>query len=101
MKAINIIPSGKTEKALIERSKSIKGLYSWLFKVCITIFLSIFLFMIVAPADASTGSGKNKKSTCRSKQTSFSYPVIKTNKKDSLYNKNQKRSRDRNYSFPV
>jgi hypothetical protein len=101
MKAINNIPSGETEKALVEHRKSIKGLYYWLSKVFTTIFLSIFLFMIVAPADASTGSSNNKKSACRSRQTSFSYPVIKTNKKDSLHNKNQKRSRERNYSFPV
>jgi len=101
MKAFNSISSGKTEKALIEQRKSIKGLYCWLSKVCITIFLSIFLFIIVAPANASTGSSKNRKSECRSKQTSFSYPVIQTNKKSSLYNKNQKKSRSRNFSFPV
>jgi hypothetical protein len=59
------------------------------------------LFMIVAPADASSGSDKNKKSECRSKQTSYSFPVIKTNKKASLYNKDHKKSRSRNYSFPV
>ena len=100
MKAFNSIPSGETRKVLKHRN-SIKSLHFWLSKVFTTIFLSIFLFMIVAPADASTGSCKNKKSACRSKQSSFSYPVIKINKKSSLYNKNQKKSRDRNYSFPV
>jgi hypothetical protein len=101
MKAINCIPSVETEKISPEQSKSIKRLYCWLSKVSTTILLSIFLVMIVAPADASTGSGKNRKSECRSKQTSFSFPVIRTNKKASLYNKDHKKSRSRNYSFPV
>jgi hypothetical protein len=102
MKAINNIPSRETGTVLLKHRKSIKGLYCWLSKHCITMFLAIFLLMIVAPVDASTGSGKNKKCGCRFKQTSFSYPVIiKANKKSSVHNKNLKKSRNRNYSFPV
>jgi hypothetical protein len=102
MKAFNSITSGETGTVLIKHRKSIKGLYCWLSKHCITIFLAIFLLLIVAPVDASPGSGKNKKSGCRFKQTSFSYPVIfKVNKKSSVNNKNPKKSRDRNYSFPI
>jgi hypothetical protein len=102
MKAFNSITSGEAGTVVIKHRKSIKGLYCWLSKHCITMFLAIFLLLIVAPVDASTGSGKNKKSGCRFKQASFSYPVIfKVNKKSSVNNKNQKKSRDRNYSFPI
>jgi hypothetical protein len=101
MKAINSISSREAETVLKHR-KSIKGLYCWLSEHGITIFLSIFLLMIVAPVDASAGSCKNKKCGCRLKQTSFSYSVVvKANKKSSVYNKNLKKSRVRNYSFPV
>lgn len=102
MKAIYSIPGGETGTELLKHRKSVKGLYCWLSKHCLTIFLTIFLLVIVSPVDASTGSEKNKKSGCRFKQTSFSYPVIfKVNKKSSVNNKNIKKSRDRNYSFPV
>jgi hypothetical protein len=101
MKAINSNHSRETGTVLVEHRKSIKGLYCWLSKHCITILLAVFLLLIVEPADASTGSGKNKNNGCRFKQTSFSYPVIKANKKSSLHNQNQKKSRDRKYSFPV
>ena len=100
MKAINS-PTKETGTVLLKHKKSIKGLYCWLSKHCITILLAVFLLLIVEPADASTGSGKNKNNGCRFKQTSFSYPVIKANKKSSLHNQNQKKSRDRKYSFPV
>jgi len=100
MKAI-YNPSKETGTVLLKHRKSIKGLYCWLSKHCITIFLAVFLLLIVEPADASTGSGKNKNCGCRFKQTSFSYPVIKANKKSSLHNKSLKKSRNRNYSFPV
>jgi len=98
MKAINN-PTKETGTVLLKHRKSIKGLYCWLSKHFIAILLAVFLLLIVEPADASTGSGKNKNSGCRFKQTSFSYPVIKANKKSSLHN--QKKSRDRKYSFPV
>jgi len=102
MKPINRITSGQTSTRFMKHRKSIKGLCSWLSKHCMTIFLAIFLLMIVSPAYASTGSEKNKKSGCRFKQTRFSYPVInKVNKKSSMSNKNSKRSRERNFSFPV
>ena len=100
MKAINS-PSKETGAVLLRHRKSIKGLYCWLSKHCIAILLAVFLLLIVEPADASTGSGNNKNNRCRFKQTSFSYPVIKANKKSSLHNQNQKKSRDRKYSFPV
>ena len=91
MKAFYSIPSRETGTVLLKHRKSIKGLYCWLSKYCVTICLAIFLVMIVSPVDASTGSGKNKKYGCRFKQTSFSYPVIiKANKKSSVYNKNLK-----------
>jgi hypothetical protein len=102
MKTINNIPSRETGTVLLKHRKSIKGLYCWLSKHCITMFLAIFLLMIVAPVDASTGSGKNKKCGCRFKQTSFSYLVInKANKKSSGHNKHINKSKKRNYSFPV
>jgi hypothetical protein len=102
MKAFNSITPRETGTVLLKHRKSIKGLWCWLSKHCIAIFLAIFLLMIVAPVDASTGSGKNKKCGCRFKQTSFSYPVIiKANKKSSVYNKNLKKSRGKDYCFPV
>jgi hypothetical protein len=102
MKAIYSIPSVETGTELLKHKKSVKGLCCWLSKHCITIFLAIFLLVIVSPVDASTGYDKNKKSGCRFKQTRFSYPVInKVNKKSSVSNKNIKKSRGRNYSFPV
>jgi hypothetical protein len=66
-----------------------------------TIFLAIFLLMIFSPANASTGPEKTQKSGCRFKQTRLSYPTIKANKKSSMSDKNAKRSRERNFSFPV
>jgi len=102
MKTVKNLTPVETGTVLLNNRKPVDGLYSWLFKHCITVFLTIFLLMIVAPADASTGSVKSKKGGCRFKQTSFSYPVIlKANKKSPVYNKNQKKSRDRNYSFPI
>ncbi len=102
MKPIYRNTSAETGNKILKNRNSIKGLCSWLLKQIMTIFLAIFLLMIVSPAYASTGSEKNKKSGCRFKQTRFSYPVInKVNKKSSMSNKNAKRSRDRNYSFPV
>ena len=102
MKPIYRITSAETGTKILKNRESITGLCSWISKHCITIFLAIFLLMIVSPAYASTGSEKNKKSGCRFKQTRFSYPVInKVNKKSSMSNKNSKRSRERNFSFPV
>ena len=101
MKPIYRITSAEAGSKILKNRKSIKGLCSWLSKYSITIFLAIFLLMIVSPADASTGSEKNKKSGCRFKQTRLSYPTIKVNKKSSMSNKNAKRSRERNFSFPV
>jgi hypothetical protein len=101
MNPIYRIPSEEKGTRFLKHRISIKGLLSWLYKHCITIFLAIFLLMIVSPADASTGSEKNKKSGCRFKQTRLSYPTIKVNKKSSMSNKNAKRSRERNFSFPV
>ena len=98
MKAINSHLK-ETGAVLPKHRKSVKGLYCWLSRHCIAILLAVFLLLIVEPADASTGSGNNKNSGCRFKQTSFTYPVIKANKKSSLHN--QKKSRDRKYSFPV
>ena len=102
MKAIYSIPLGETGTELLKHKKFVKGLCCWLSKHCITIILAIFLLVIVSPVDASTGFDKNKKSGFRFKQTRFSYPVIiKVNKKSWVFNKNIKKSRDRNYSFPV
>ena len=101
MKPIYRITSAETGSKILKNRKSIKGLCSLLSKHCMTIFLAIFLLMIVSPAYASTGSEKSKKSGCRFKQTRFSVPVItKVNKKSMSY-KNAKRSRGSNYSFPV
>jgi len=102
MKANNNIQSRETGTELLKHRKSVKGLYCWLSKHCITIFFTIFLLVIVSPVDASTGSEKNKKSGCRFKHTSYSYPVIfKVNKKSSVNNRNINKSRDRKYSFPI
>ena len=101
MKAIYRIPKGETGTALPGQIELFKGLYRWLFRHCITISFALFLLMIVAPANAS-GSEKTKKSGCRFKQTSFSYPVIiRANKKSMANNKNFKKSKKRNFSFPV
>jgi hypothetical protein len=102
MKAFYSIPTGETGTVLRNLRKSIKGLYCWLSRHCITVFLAVFLLMMVAPVDASTGSGKSKRGGCRFKQTSFSYPVIiKANKKSYGHNKDMNKSKKRNYSFPV
>jgi hypothetical protein len=58
--------------------------------------------LIVAPANASTGPEKSKKGGCRLKLTTYSYPVIiRANKKSTAHNKNLKKSKKRNFSFPV
>lgn len=56
--------------------KSNAGSCSWVLKHLITIMLTIFLLMMVTPLNASPGSDLRKKSGCRAKQMSFSYPVI-------------------------
>jgi hypothetical protein len=102
MKANNNIHSGETGTVSLKHRKSVKSLYRWLSRHCMTIFLTIFLLAIVSPVNASTGSEKNKKSGCRFKQTSYSYPVIfKADKKSSVNNRNIKKSRNRSFSFPV
>jgi hypothetical protein len=102
MKAFNCITPEETGTASLKHNKSIKGICCRLSKYLISFFLAIFLLLIVVPADASTGSGKNKKSGCRFKRTTFSYPVIIIGKNKSMvYNKNLKKSKERNYSFPV
>jgi hypothetical protein len=102
MKAIKSITSRDKGTILLKHRKSIKGLCCGLSRHLITIFLAIFLLMIVAPVDASTGSGKNKNCGCRFKKTSFSYPVIiKANKKSSVYHKDINKSKKINHSFPV
>ena len=103
MKAIFRITPDETGTVSQKHRNSIQGFYCLFSKFCNTLFLAIILLLIVAPLEASTGSGKNKKSSgCRYKKTSVSYPVIiKANKKFSVYNKNHKKSRDRNFSFPI
>jgi hypothetical protein len=101
MKAFNNNPSKETGTVSLKQHKSNNGLYCWLSRLGLTMFLVVFMLMIVAPVEASTGCGEKRKCGCRFKKTSFSFPVIKVNKKSPMYNKNQKKSRDRNYSFPV
>jgi hypothetical protein len=101
MKAINFITPEKTGTASLKQNKSIKCISCRMSKYLISFFLAIFLLTIVVPVDASTGSGKNKKSGCRVKRTTFSYPVIISKNKPMVYNKNLKKTKVRNYSFPV
>jgi len=107
MKTFYRIPSRETGTVLLKHRKSIKGLYCWLSKHCITVLLTIFLLVIAAPVDASTGSaknnsGNNRKSMCSAKKTSFTYPVIiKAKKKTPVNNKNHSKPKKRHYSFPV
>jgi hypothetical protein len=102
MKAINRITSGKTESVSLKSRRTFKGLCCWLSRHCLTIIFTIFLLMIVAPIDASTGSGNGKRNGCHAKRTTINYLVIKkANKKSVVNNKNNNKSRGRNYSFPV
>ncbi len=102
MKTLNCITPEETGTASLKHNKSMEGKCCRLSKYLISFFLAIFMLMIVVPADASTGPGKNKKPGCRLKRTTFSYPVIITGKNKSMvYNKNLKKSKERNYSFPV
>lgn len=107
MKAIDNINPPDTGRVLIKQKRIDNHNYSWLRQICKAICLAIFLLMIVVPADASTGpgkdnSGKNRRTTCRSRRTSVSYPVIiKKNKKSPAYKKGHKLSGKRSYSFPV
>lgn len=102
MKTYNDIPSEETKTASLKYRKYINKIICRWSMYFITYFLTIFLLMSVSPANASTCSAKNKKSICRAKWTSFSYPVILTGKNKAMVsNKNHKKSRARNYSFPV
>ncbi len=60
------------------------------------------MFAIAVPAKASAGTTRDKKSSCKIKKITRSYPVIITAKKKSMvYNKNHKKSQKKNFSFPV
>jgi hypothetical protein len=101
MKAFNQIISGETGTVLLNLRRITKDLKRGLCQNVFTIFLAIFLLMILVPANASTAPAKNIKSECRHKITSFTYPIIKANKKSSGYNKNINKSKKRKHSFPV
>jgi hypothetical protein len=102
MKATNLITPGMTGTAPLKHISSLKGITCCLSKYFLAFFLTVFLLTIVAPADASTRSSNNKHSGCRLKKVTHTYPVILTGKNKSLvFNKNQKKSRERSFSFPV
>jgi hypothetical protein len=99
MKTITVIPSAEMSP---NNRKSLERLHCCLLKHLIIIILAAFLLMIVSPVNASTDTGKNKKSECRHKVVSFSYPVIVTKKNNPMiHKKHLKKSRNRKYSFPV
>jgi len=100
MKATNQITPAETGTAKVIGRRITGDLSRWMRHVCITVFLAAFLMMIFAPANASKPIGKNNKSQCRHKVTSFTYPVI-LSKKSSGYHKDISKSKKRKYSFPV
>ena len=103
MKAQNNIYSEETKTALPDYRRSIKKIICRWSRYFIAIIFMIFLLMSFSPVNASPGPGKSKKSaTCRARRTSHTYPVILTGKNKSKGSKkNHKKSRTRNYSFPV
>lgn len=96
MKALSEIHPGKTEAKTMTFQKSIKG-----FQYLLTMFLMVFLLMISIPSSGSTKSGKERKSACRARNTVRSYPVIITKKNSPVMFNTIKKSRTRNFSFPV
>lgn len=105
MESFTNITSEKRLEGSPERGRCFKGLRFLMVKHLITAILSVVLLMMVVPADASTGSVSNgRKSTCRTKQTSSSYIVIIKKKNNPMIyasKKHSKKSRTRNYSFPL
>ena len=101
MKATNQTIPAETGTAKASGNRITGDLTRWMRHVCITILLAAFLMMIFAPVSASKPTGKNNKGQCRHKMTSFTYPVIKFNKKSSGYSKDTNKSKKRKYSFPV
>ncbi len=97
--------SQKRPEGSPEHGRYFKGLRFLMIKHLVTAILSMVLLMMVVPADASTGSvGNGRKSTCRARQTSSSYIVIvkkKNNPMVSASKKHSKKSKVRNYSFPL
>jgi hypothetical protein len=104
MKTFTYSPSEGTTVVSQKNGRYVKGLRFMMIKHLITVILSVVLFMLVVPADASTGSANERKSTCRAKQISYSYIVIVKKKNNPMVNasrKHSKKSRTRNYSFPL
>lgn len=94
MKAINSITPEETKSVLTNKGR--------LSRFFIALFVLVIMLAIAAPVNASTGSSKTKHSGCRLKKVTRTYPVILTGKNRSMvYNKNQKKARERNFSFPV
>lgn len=105
MKSFNYNTSEKEPESSPEKGKYLKGLRFLIIKNLITAILSVVLLMLVVPAEASTGSVSNgRKSTCRARQTSSSYIVIVKKKNNPMVyasKKHSKKSKVRNYSFPL
>jgi hypothetical protein len=104
MKSFTYNTSEKRLEGSPEKGRYFRGLRYLMVKNLITAILSVVLLMMVAPADASTGSVSNRKSTCRAKQTSSSYIVVVKKKNNPMVyasKKHSKKFRARNYSFPL
>ncbi len=101
MKAISEISVKRPVKVAQNHSLSSKGPGCRMSKHLIAVFLVIFMALIVAPLNASTGPGKLRGSSCHHKQF-ISYSVFLTKKKNIVNDKKQlKKSKLRKHSFPV
>ncbi len=101
-KIISEIPDKEVMKEEKNDKKYAEGLRFWTSRHLIVIFMTLFMIMIVAPLNASTGPDKPRGSSCRHKQYT-SYSIFVTKKKDPVIHtkKSLKKSKLRKHSFPV
>lgn len=93
----------EAEMTLLTASQgSSKTVYRWLAKNFLAVILTALLLAILSPAQASTGKERSRKCNHKVIKTSIVYPVIfKSDNHSNGYNKNFKKTRNRNFSFPV
>lgn len=70
-------------------------------KFLLLILSFVCLPLIFAPANTIKGGKKNSRIACKHKKTIYTYPTIKVTNNRHGYNKNLKRPKKRNFSFPV
>lgn len=104
MYTINRSPS-ECEKVIAPvHGRYFKGFHFFIGRHLIAAVLSVLLILFVLPLNVSAGPVKDKKTSCRARKTSYSYPVIISKKKSSttfVHKRNPKKARKRIYSFPI